>query len=161
MKRLVATIIAALLLLGCNFEFNSGDDSKAVISDPGPEEERGEAFQFAQQFLGRLDIGEEVDSVVAPFVKDALPGPLLATTFSGLRSWTGPLESREAIGLGCTEKLPDAPAGRYFVIVFQSTFANGTIEEKVVVSFDETGYQIAGYFQTKRMSLSGKPKDAA
>jgi len=154
MTRLFTIVLIASCVLACNFEVNFGDDDGQVLSDPGPEKERTEAFSFASELLQSLDRGEDIYPQVAPFLREVAPKPAFDATLSGLRGWVGTLKSREAKSYGYTESLEDAPPGHYFVISYDSEFQNGDAEEKVVVTYDETGYALAGYFLSRTWSTS-------
>ena len=154
MKRIASILLTALLLVGCNFEINIGDQAGEVLSDPGPEKERAESFAYAAEFLSSLDRDEDTYSLAAPFLRESTPEAVWNTGIAGLRSWVGDIKERKADVYGYTESLEDAPPGRYFVIQYVSQFSNGTADEKVVVSFDSTGYQIAGYHLYRTWSTS-------
>ena len=156
MKRRFTSLLIVVALLGCNFEINFGDTDGQVLTDPGPEEERVAAFAFADEVLDSLDQGEDIYPRVAPYLRESVPKPLFDSTISGLRGWVGPLKSRTARGYGYTNELDDAPPGNYFVIEYDSEFESGEATEKVVVSFDETGYFVAGYFLNRTWSTGGE-----
>ena len=57
------------------------------------------------------------------------------------------------MNFGCVEKLPDAPAGRYFVFDIESDFARLDVTERIVVGLEQGQWKIVGYFRTKSVTL--------
>jgi len=151
-KRFATALALCALLFGCNVELNVGEQPTQVITDPGPEKEREKSLKFAEYFLEKLDADEDTYLLTSESLKALTPKLVWDSVISGLRSAAGDFEEREVRGYGYTEAMDGAPPGHYFVIEYTSRFSSGVADEKVVVSFGDDGYEIAGYHLWKTWS---------
>lgn len=72
----------------------------------------------------------------------------LTKSLSAVRMPIGPIETREMANSNYSTSLPGAPDGEYFVIQFNSSFANKlSAIETVATMRDPNGvWRVAGYF---------------
>ena len=73
----------------------------------------------------------------------------------------GALQKREPAAIGFNEQMPDAPAGKYALIEFASTFSTTTVREKVVFRNDDQQWRVVGYFFNKSVTFGGDQQKAS
>jgi len=147
MRALVVLIL--LVLAGSQISCAPGEDQ--APDNPGPEAERHAALSVAQQFLALVDGGAiaQTYQLLASSLKARTDGPAWEAMVGGLRDAAGKVVSRELRTYGYMGKTPDAPSGTYFVIEHKTMFGVRIWLEKVVVSHEPDGWQIAGYSLTR------------
>jgi hypothetical protein len=72
---------------------------------------------------------------------------------SGMKSLLGNKLTRETTRVACTEKLDNAPPGRYFIFELDSKVDRTTVTERVVLVSENAEWKVAGYFRRKHVSL--------
>lgn len=156
MKLHTAVLLTAALLGGCDVSFNK-PAPKVIASDPGTPQQQQQVFDTAISFLGLLDAGEPAKTwSAASSVMQAKTSELAwVAGLKTLRVGLGSFQTRQPETVGFIVDLPDAPAGRYAVIEFASTFATTTVKEKVIFRDDDTRWGVVGYFVHKSVSFGG------
>jgi hypothetical protein len=151
LRRPMRTLIIFILLAlaGSQVACSSGEEKAPV--NPGPEAERREALDAAQQFLALLDgdAFEESYALVASSLKAGMDRPTWEATVGGRRHAAGKVLSRELRTYGYMGDATPVPPGTYFVIEYNALFGTHLWLEKVVVSQEPDGWRIAGYFLSK------------
>lgn len=115
----------------------------------GPEQAEKDAQKAAQQWLALLDAGKYGQSWedAAEFFKSSVNKSSWEQQVSSARSNTGKFQARKLRSIQYTESLPNAPAGKYVVIQYDSTFATGSwIETAVLMQEKDGSWKISGYF---------------
>ncbi len=150
MKIFVTLLMTTFLLTGCNVSFNDGS-SKAAKSEAGTEAQQTAVAKVAGAFLSKLDSGDvqETWSQASPYLQKISNQTAWATGIETLRSSVGAFKSRKLKGIGFTHTIDGAPAGDYAAIAFDTTFANSSAEEKVVLQNSRGEWKILGYFVSK------------
>jgi hypothetical protein len=70
-----------------------------------------------------------------------------APMIKAVRDTVGPTLSRSAKSVTPTDTLPQAPFGKYIVIVLNSKFAmNQSATETVILKLENSEWKVAGYF---------------
>lgn len=103
----------------------------------------------ALQWLALVDTGKYGESweQAATFFKSAVTKDSWIQQVSAAREKTGPLKSRKLKSAQYSESLPNAPAGKYVVIQYDSSFASGPAIETVVPMQEKDGsWKVSGYF---------------
>jgi hypothetical protein len=154
--KIIATLLAATLLLtACNVSINT-DQQQAGKSEPGTEAQQKSVVSAAKAFLVQLDSGD-IDgtwSKSSPYLQQLSSHAVWSTGISAFRSTVGGFKSRKLKGIGFTHEIDGVPSGDYAAVAFDSTFANATVEEKVVLHQDKGTWKVLGYFMSK--SLKGQ-----
>ena len=78
-----------------------------------------------------------------------------------MRFGLGALQKREPAAIGFIEQMPDAPAGKYALIEFASTFSTTTVLEKVVFRNDDQQWRVVWYFFNKSVTFGGDQQKAS
>ena len=150
MKFLATFLVTTALLTGCNVSFNDGS-SKTAKSEAGTEAQQTAVAKAASAFLNKLDSGAAQDTwnQASPYLQKISNQTAWATGIQALRSSVGAFKSRKLKGIGFTHTIDGAPAGDYAAIAFDTTFANATVHEKVVLQNSGGAWKILGYFLSK------------
>ncbi|PIB42016.1 hypothetical protein AOA59_21905 [Pseudomonas sp. 2822-15] len=161
MKLYAAVLLAAALLGGCDVSLNK-PSPKVVASDPGTPQQQHQVFDSAAAFLMLLDAGEPAKTWAAasPVMQAKTSELAWVAGLKTLRLGLGSLQARKPESIGFIVDLPDAPAGRYAVIEFASTFATTNVKEKVIFRDDDTRWGVVGYFVHKSVTFGGDDKNA-
>lgn len=161
MKFYAAVLLTAALLGGCDVSFNK-PSPKVVATDPGTPQQQQQVFDTAVAFLMLLDAGEPAKTWTAasPVMQAKTSELAWVAGLKALRLGLGSLQARKPETVGFIVDLPDAPAGRYAVIEFASTFATTTVKEKVIFRDDDTRWGVVGYFVHKSVTFGGDDKKA-
>jgi hypothetical protein len=107
------------------------------------------AQKAAEQWLAVVDAGNYGESwnQAAEFFKSQVTKDAWIQNVSSVRNQTGKLKSRAFKSARYTESLPNAPAGKYVILEYQSSFEAGSFVETVVPMQDTDGiWKVAGYF---------------
>ncbi|MDX9707514.1 MAG: DUF4019 domain-containing protein [Azospira sp.] len=109
---------------------------------------RGSESAAAVQ-LRLIDAGRYGESwaATADLFRARMPADEWERAASAARKPLGTLKARRLRSLTHTTTLPDAPAGDYATLVYESEFGNGSASETVVVARSVDGlWRLAGYF---------------
>lgn len=133
--RAFAGLVALLALSG--FSFAQNPDLKA-------------ATDAAQQWLALVDAGQYAESWnnTAGFFQEKVTKPDWEKTMASGRAPFGKLESRQFKSANYETRLPNAPAGKYFVLQYRTKFANSpALIETVTPMQDKDGrWKVSGYY---------------
>ncbi len=128
---------------------NSGAPGQATYR----KEEMESALQAAQAFLAELDRDDgRTWGYFAAFAQAATTEKDWKVGMDTLKAICGPVASRDNLRVGCFDKLPNAPAGRYFIFDYDSKFERLALGERIVLIKEGDGWKVAGYFRNKRNS---------
>ena len=151
---LLATIV---LSAGCGVKVKVGE--KAVIEQSAHEPEELEAVNLKMRyFLHELDADRDTWDLLSESLKASMMKIAWSSTLLGLKGISGELIERQSGQAVFTDKLPDAPAGRYFICDFDSRFSRGNVTERVVLVLENEDWKIAGYFRTKTLFSKDEEK---
>lgn len=161
MKLLAIVLCSIVLLGGCDISFNKSTP-KVMASDPGTPQQQQQVFDAALVFLELLDAGkaEMTWPVVSPVLQAKTSERVWVNGLKALRLGLGVLQKREPAAIGFIEQMPDAPAGKYALIEFASTFSTTTVKEKVVFRNDDQHWRVVGYFFNKSVTFGGDKQKA-
>ncbi len=107
------------------------------------------AEKSAEQWLALVDAGRYGESwdQAAEFFKSAVTKQSWEQQVASARGQTGKLKSRSLKSAQYTESLPNAPAGKYVVIQYDSSFETGPwIETAVMMEQKDGSWKTSGYF---------------
>jgi hypothetical protein len=85
----------------------------------------------------------------SPYLQQISSQTIWSTGIGAFRSSAGAFKSRKLKGIGFTHTLDGVPVGDYAAVAFDTTFANSTVEEKVVLQNDQGEWKVLGYFLSK------------
>jgi len=117
-----------------------------------PERDRQEeaALDATLKWLVLLDTGKWDRSWIeaAQSFQDVVDRGEWTETIELIRAPLGDLLSREILTIQYTDNLPDAQEGKYFIIQFESSFANkdNAIETLLPSLEEDKGWRISGYY---------------
>ena len=117
-----------------------------------PERDRQEeaALDATLKWLVLLDTGEWDRSWIeaAQSFQDVVDRGEWTETIELIRAPLGDLLSRKILTIQYTDNLPDAQEGKYFIIQFESSFANkdNAIETLLPSLEEDKGWRISGYY---------------
>lgn len=128
------------LILAFSFLFAS-----AISSQERPEQL---AQQAAAEWLALLDTGKYAQSWTdaAQLFKSRIKQDDWEARVKQVRDKTGPLKERAVKSATYSEKLPNAPAGRYVVIQYNASYEAGKFIETVVPMEEAGRWRVSGYF---------------
>lgn len=124
----------------------------ASILSQTPEKEPPEkaAQRAAESWLDLVDHGQfdKTWEEASPSFKAVVGQDKWVRTLEDLRTHYGKVKDRKLKLARYTKSLPNAPAGEYVVVQFQTTFAdNSSVIETVVPMLDPDGkWRVSGYF---------------
>jgi hypothetical protein len=108
------------------------------------------AQKSAEQWLALVDAGNYAESwkTAAGYFQTAVRQDQWDHTISTVREPLGDLVSRQLKSAQYTKSLPDAPAGKYVVLQFDTSFANKKeAVETVTPKLDADGtWKVSGYY---------------
>ena len=108
------------------------------------------AQKSAELWLALVDAGNYAESwkTASAYFQSAVPQNQWEHTISTVRGPLGDLVSRQLKSAQYTKSLPDAPAGKYVVLQFDTTFANKKeAVETVTPKLDSDGHwKVSGYY---------------
>jgi hypothetical protein len=153
MRLTTHTLLAALLLTGCNISFSPGSSGNVPEPTAGSPAQQAEAEQAARGYLAMID-RDEIDKTwdQAGSALRAQSSKLAWTSVIGLtRKTLGVSAEREVEGFGFSSQIdPSVPVGVYVLVQFKSVSGRTTATEKVVMQKEQSAWKIIGYFVTKR-----------
>jgi hypothetical protein len=115
------------------------------------------ATSVAEKFLRALDAGDSRETwrELASPLRSAVPEAEWPAQIARIRAPLGRPVAHQLVSATFTEALADAPPGRYFVVEFESQFADASAGERVVPMFENGAWRVSGYFV-----LNTKPERA-
>jgi hypothetical protein len=152
----VLSFLALALAAGCRFKVG---ESNPVEQSAHTAEEQTAALQSVRVFLRELDRDEgDTWAHVSATLKASTINTAWSASLAGLKTMFGKNVERGAATFAFTEKMPDAPSGRYFICDISSKFERGDVTERVVLVQEADQWKIAGYFRTKTVSFQRESK---
>ncbi|MBV6286086.1 DUF4019 domain-containing protein [Pseudomonas aegrilactucae] len=162
MKQCITGIVSLLLLAGCDISINTNapntSTSTVTLSDPGSAQQQRLVVDKALEFLLLLDAGR-IDMTWPPSssaLKAIMSESVWVKTIGGLRMGLGEFKQRERAQISFTKQLPDAPPGHYAAVQIQSTFANMTVTELILLSEEDEQWRVAGYNISKSVEVAAQ-----
>ena len=107
------------------------------------------AEKSTSDWLALVDAGKYGESWddAAEIFKSAVTKEKWIESLTSVRNQTGKLKDRKLKSAQYTESLPNAPAGKYVVIQYDSSFDSGAAIETVVPMQEKDGaWKVSGYF---------------
>jgi hypothetical protein len=108
------------------------------------------ATDAATQWLALMDAGKIPESwdAMAPAMQQAVTRDTWARVGSEARAPFGAVKTRTLGSAGYTRSLPNAPAGEYVVIQYNTDFAKraGAVETVVPMRQPDGSWKVSGYF---------------
>jgi hypothetical protein len=123
----------------------------AWASSPMPQEAaEAAAIASAEAWLAKVDAGKYAESwqEAAEIFRSAVAKEKWLSMVAAVRQPLGKVGSRKLISKKYTESLPNAPAGKYVVLQFETSFENkkGAVET-ITPMLDKDGtWRVSGYF---------------
>ena len=114
-----------------------------------PAGDEAAASAAAQAWLQLVDAGRYAESWdrSAALLRSALTQAQWEQQLHAVRGSLGKQASRTSKSAASTTTMPGAPAGRYVVIQFATTFAHKQVVETVTLMLEANGrWRVAGYF---------------
>jgi hypothetical protein len=142
MKTITFSLILLLFVSACSrkTESNVTDTLQAKAA----------AQKSAEQWLALVDEGSCAESwkTASAYFQTAVPQNQWEHTISAVRGPLGDMVSRQLKNARYTESLPDAPAGEYVVLQFDTSFVNKKeAVETVTPKLDPDGkWKVSGYY---------------
>ncbi|OPA86141.1 hypothetical protein BFW87_25680 [Pseudomonas fluorescens] len=160
MKQFTVLLFCVVLLTGCDISFNNGPPKVVTLTDPGTPQQQQQVFEAAGRFVHLLDDGkaDETWALLSPVFKAKTSEFVWINSIKGLRMGLGTLKEHGSVSMGFTNEMPDAPAGRYAVVEFPSTFSTTSVKEKVILREDDSHWLIVGYFVNKSVVFGDQAK---
>lgn len=152
----LAAFAMVAFLAGCPISVKKTESVKAVVSTP---EEQTQATASLRAFLSEVDKenGETWD-YLSPTLKATVSQMSWSAAIGSMKLACGKKLSRGQAQFACTEELPGAPKGRYFIFDIDSKFERAALTERVVLSLEKDQWKVAGYFRTKKFSFRDETK---
>jgi hypothetical protein len=107
------------------------------------------AQKSAEQWLTLVDAGnyDESWSQASEFFQSHVTKESWKEQVSAVRGQTGKLKSRKLKSAQHSESVPNAPAGKYEILQYDSSFNAGPASETVVLTQQRDGsWKVAGYW---------------
>lgn len=126
---------------------------------PGPAEDEAAVSAQAKDVFRLLDSGQTGAAWdgASPTLQQQAPKPGFVAGIESMRGAMGQLQERTPKAIGFATNIPDAPPGYYAGAFFESKFARGTVEEKLVFVRRDAKWQLVGYFMNKRFTVQLRP----
>jgi len=150
-------VASMLVLIGCK-----GDEPAAEVNEPKvrqheqPKQPQDNvaaeqaAVAAAEAWLKTLDSGQyaKTRDEAAEYFRNTVPKEQWEQSLRILRERCGKLVSRKLLSKKYTADIPNAPAGEYVIIQFQTRFQNKTAAvETITPMLDKNGkWRVSGYF---------------
>jgi hypothetical protein len=130
--RLIISILFALLL------------PAAALANPAPSYAENCKIWLANVDAGNYDASWDLASA---YFKSQLTKEQWYALVKPVRDAVGPVVSRGAAQVTQTDTLPNAPFGKYLVIVIRTKFAmNDHATETIIMKMEDGEFKVAGYF---------------
>jgi len=147
----VLSVLGAMTVAGCRFSKGDANNVETVKFTP---EEQTSAIASVRSFLSELDKeGGATWEQLSDGTRASTPELSWALAVKAFDAACGPIISRGNAHIACTEKLPDAPPGRYFIFDIESKFEKINLIERVVLVREHERWAIAGYFRRRTFYL--------
>jgi hypothetical protein len=107
------------------------------------------AVQSAEAWLVKVDAGKYHESWddAAEVFRSAVRKDQWPQMLTSVRKPLGKVGSRKVLSKKYTESLPNAPAGKYVILQFETAFENKKAIETVTPMLDKDGkWRVSGYF---------------
>lgn len=107
------------------------------------------AQKSAEQWLALVDVGnyDESWNQAGEVFRSHVTKEAWNQQVSAVRSQTGKLKSRKLKAAQSRESLPNAPAGKYEILQYESSFNAGPAVETVVLMEEkDNSWKVVGYF---------------
>ncbi|MEI9961730.1 MAG: DUF4019 domain-containing protein [Limisphaerales bacterium] len=121
-----------------------------LVFQTGTESEEKAVVSAAQSWLAAIDNGQYADSWTSAgnFFRAALTQDKWVSALQNVRQPLGDLLSRRLISAQPATELPGAPDGKYFVMQFETSFANkkSAIETVTFAQEKDSQWKAVGYF---------------
>jgi Protein of unknown function (DUF4019) len=142
LKTIALSLILVLFASACSHKTESN------VTDPSQAEEA--AQKSAEQWLALVDAGNFAESwkTAAGYFQTAISQDKWEQTITAVRGPLGDVVTRKLKSTHYAQSLPDAPAGEYVVLQFDTSFANkkDTVET-ITPKLDPDGkWKVSGYF---------------
>lgn len=149
----IMTAVMAAFISGCG-KTNQTTEQNATNETPkqseGNQAAEKAATAAAQKWLAGMDNGQYGQSWLdaSAFFQGAVPEQKWESALTAVRKPLGDLESRNLKSAEFAAHLPDAPAGKYVVMQFDTSFANKkSAIETVTFSLESNGeWKASGYY---------------
>jgi hypothetical protein len=142
MKNTTLSLILVLFVSACSHKTES-----KVTDIP---QAKAAAQKSAEQWLALVDAGSYAESwkTAAGLFQAAVPQDQWGHTIAAVREPLGDLVSRQLKSAQYTKSLPDAPAGNFVVLQFDTSFANKKeAVETVTPRLEADGtWKVSGYY---------------
>jgi hypothetical protein len=153
---LIFVFAATAVLTGCRVSVKKSDTINAVASTS---EEQTKAVESMRTFLSEVDKENgETWEHLSQKLKASTSQTAWSAIIAAMKMARGKKISRGNAQGACTEELPDAPKGRYFIFDIDSKFERAALTERVVLSWENGQWKVAGYFLTKSIPFRDEPK---
>lgn len=152
-----ATFCAFITLApGCKVKVGK---PQTVESVPFTKAEQAAAVKSLQSFLSDMDNNrDESWEDLSQILKASFAKFTWKATLAGFKVAFGRNLSRGQAQFACTDRIPDAPAGRYFIFDIESKFERASVTERVVLAREGDGWKVAGYFRKKSIVFGNEKK---
>jgi hypothetical protein len=140
-------LFAAALALGACRSVPASESAAAGESTAAVGDSIDQAVGAAERWLRMIDSGEYAGSwdAAAELVQSTVSQDQWIRAIAAARSAHGAMTSRRLRTASFTRSLPNSPEGAYVVIVYESSFANGSGVETVIPMRDPDGeWRVAG-----------------
>ena len=142
MKTSTFSLILLLFTSACSHKTESN------VTDTQPA--KAAAQNSAEQWLALVDEGNYAESwkTASAYFQTAVPQNQWEHTISAVRGPLGDMVSRQLKSAQYTKSLPDAPAGKYVVLQFDTSFVNKKeAVETVTPRLEPDGkWKVSGYY---------------
>lgn len=152
-----------LVLAGCKKDAPVPEVNEPEVRQPNQPEQPGQpeqkvdeaaakqaAVEAAEAWLAVLDAGqyEKTRDEAAALFRNAVPKEQWQQSIKMLRDRCGRLVSRQLLSKKYTADMPNAPAGEYVIIQYQTRFQNRTAAvETITPMLDRDGkWRVSGYY---------------
>lgn len=105
------------------------------------------AEEAAQSWLAHIDEGDLAEShaTASALLTEQMPEAQWVSAIEGVKAQMGEVGTRELASAQYTTTLPNAPAGEYVVLSFNTAFANAQGTEVLVMHREDGTWKAAGY----------------
>jgi hypothetical protein len=110
--------------------------------------QRAEASHAAYLLLRSIDKGDYAGlwSKATIKAKSGLNESAWGSALSGMRKVFGSYKDRTEIGYGFSDRMSSGERGVFYVVKFKTQFSGMTADEKLVLSYEDGGWRLGGYF---------------
>jgi hypothetical protein len=148
-KRIAAVLLAAAAALSLPLHAQNRDAKAVNPDDPAVKAATDQAGQAALRWLASLDANNFVAcwNALAPVVKGQVAKADFDGSLAAVRAQYGTVKTRRPSKVTFTHTMPDAPAGDYVVLQYDTEFSKGAhAVETVIPMRTADGWKVSGYF---------------